>query len=320
MRWQVCMSVCERQRSRQRGRAHPCVWVCVWASSSSLFPPASASSLFISCCSRLLFTFPSSLPHFFINSIFSVSQYFLFFHHLNPFQAPLFILDSSSFHCAVLVFLVQLRQMEGNVLYVIQPIYHCLSFLNQKASFCSINTDFLLFLLSPVPFLLPSWQMHEGNHNYMSYFHYTHIYTLLRGPHCIFFLILSFFCFSALKGHTMLMYHTWTHTIWTTACLHSSLPKTSLCAPRKHTHIKSLCPRAEFSHSLSCFQTIVWATAEAVGKEFTALLSRLKETETDYRWTSASSGQNNNRPLHYKKYSLYECLKGFFHHKCQSES
>lgn len=47
--------------------------------------------------------------------------------------------------------------------------------------------------------------------------------------------------------------------------------KPSLCAGRNtQTHTHRLCPEAEFSHSLSCFQTMVEATAEVVGREFAA--------------------------------------------------
>lgn len=147
--------VCVREREADKEEEHTLVYGCVYEQLLPLFFHL-RQHLFLFLIVLVFFSPPSAL---FLTSsstlIFSVSQYCLFFHHLNPFRAPLFILDSLSFHCVVLVFLVQLRQLEGNVFYVIQPIYYCLSFLNQEASICSINTN-LLFHLSSVSFLLPS--------------------------------------------------------------------------------------------------------------------------------------------------------------------
>lgn len=224
MRWRVCMSVCAREK-QIKGKSTPlCMGVCM-----SIFFLSFSACISIISFYFLLFSSSFHHPQFSLSHFFINSSLFCLFPPFKPFPGSTF------YPWLFVVFLVQLRQMF--IIYVIQPIYYCLSFLNQQASICSINTDLLLFLLSPVPFLLPSWQMHEGNHNYMSYFHYINIYTLLRGSHCIFFSnspILLLFCPQGPhRAHVPHMdTHNMNHCMFT--LLHSqNLP---LCSQKTHTH------------------------------------------------------------------------------------
>lgn len=135
--------------------------------------------------------------------------------------------------------------------------------------------------------------MHEASHDCMVHFHCIHIYTLLRGPHWILIIIRSLSpAFLPCRVIRCTQTHTHTHVyipVQVSKRTQFLFPKL-LYVLTENTHVNSLCPGAEFSHSLlSSCKTVCSAAAGHTADCQSSLLyfpSRPQRTEPGYRTPS----------------------------------